>query len=130
MSSEDEISPSDRTVKVTISGRDIELTPLSGGMPGTTWEVTVWQASSAYVRHKMGGAFAHPERGFGMTPADAIACLFEKLDDAGEMEGQYDPCESCGKGMRILSVVTSYIKHDDKCPAMNEGNNEGPRETG
>jgi hypothetical protein len=80
----------------------------------------IWQAEYIHPMHKMHATYTRTERGFGTTPDEAIARMYEKLEDAGELNDSRLPCESCGKGYRILSVAESHIPHDDKCPAMND----------
>jgi hypothetical protein len=78
----------------------------------------IWQAERIYPVHKMHSSFTRVARGFGVTQSEAIAHLYTELDDTGELDNDYLPCEDCQKGYRIVSTAEAYIPHDDKCPAM------------
>jgi hypothetical protein len=108
-------------------GRQIRLTKLARlaepPIPHGEY-LAVWQAEAVYPRRKFGGAFIQPEHGYGGSMREAVAQLYDKLDDAGELEDDLLPCTSCGKGYRLISVVSTYVEHDDKCPAMKDGDED------
>jgi hypothetical protein len=80
------------------------------------WQV--WQASFTFPVKKMGGSRPVTVLGHGATFSQAIASLYNKLADEGELENRYTPCPDCGKGRRVMSLATSYVPHDAKCPAV------------
>ena len=104
-------------MKISMSdGRDIKLTELTS-KPGF---ITVWQAEVIYAQRKMHYNITRAVRGFGQTVREAIVQLYGKLDDAGELEDNLIPCQLCGKGYRVVSIVDTHIPHGDKCPAMSD----------
>jgi hypothetical protein len=115
-------------MKITMSdGREFALTKIARRIHTEIGEYdlptnigTVWCAEYVTPVHKMHSTFARRTRGFGSSFNTALAAVYEKLDDAGELDDDMLPCEDCGKGYRVLSVVDSYVQHDDKCPAMND----------
>src|SRR5579871_682094 len=103
-------------------GRDIELLKIGSTIASDTVipEVTIWRAQVIYPVHKMHSSYIHAARCFGSSPDAAIASMYAALDDAGELDDEMLPCESCGQGYRMLSLVSSYIPHKEICPAMND----------
>jgi hypothetical protein len=97
-------------------GRDVILTRITGKRNGLS--VEFWQAEYIYLRNKMAGPLTRSEMGFGASVNEAVIALYDRLADAGELDSNLTPCTSCGKGYRLISMVSSFIEHDDKCPAM------------
>lgn len=123
-------------MNVTMSdGRNITLTRITSTLdqqtagklrtpPKRGRRITIWQAETPRPVFKISGSFPRVLRGFGPTPEHALARLYDELEDAGELDQDASPCLDCGGGYRILSVAQSYVQHNDKCPAMNDRQEE------
>lgn len=111
-------------MKVTMpDGHEFELTVMEGSvkmMTVMTEIPCVWRAEAVIPVQKLSGSFTREYLGFGTSLSEAIADCYRKLDADGELRDSRIPCDSCGKGYRVLSVVNSYLPHAEICPAMSD----------
>ena len=100
-------------------GREFEITRTDGARG-----YRIWMAEYPVVIVKIRDSFVRTVRGFGATADEALARCYERLDDEGELDENHRPCADCGAGRRVHSVVSTYVPHNDKCPAMNDATGE------